>query len=412
MPFAIVRSINWLDLPGDFKQAATQFWSYVKTLIAAPVNFDNSDLSRYLFSNTLGAIQLIPLYIFLVIFVIAIFNKRMRFNGVLSLANVFLFSIFSFVWFFATNVLQNLGNLLRQAVVQIGNVPVPNSLVDKLIPASPIDQTGFVPLILFGLLLNLGFMVFMVVLSYAFLNVILSILGIIAIALVGLGAGPRKFLSFVIALLIVTSLLGVPVILFLAQLAQLFSNIVPGGDDNVTLTLSLIIIGLLAGLVLQPVMVWFAYKRVDRVAAQIIEKVRVTGAVRSLTENKRRSDAFSGRSNPVSYRINQITASAYNAAATKVNTFKNDRLGYGAQQLREMATRTKARHSTETVIERTGKHSTKAAALGTGLSVAAKVAPHPAVKAGAGIAAAGLTALTNKNIKHKPIERRDADADD
>jgi len=282
--------LGWIfNLPAELKSAALELWNLISKYLAVPIDFNRLGVVQYLYGNTWTLAAQVAFYVFVGVFAVSLLVKRWRLNGALSLMQVFLIPTIAALWFVVAQQLQNLGDLLKQIVSSFGIDTLPTGVTSSidLVPSLPSGET-IIDILTFGLLAQGAYTVYTLLLMYAFMNVILTVLGLLVFAMYGLSEGTRKFFSLIVSVFMVTAVTGIPVILLLTKIAELISNILPNGGANAAVTIILICIAINVGLFLQIVLVYVGYKQVNRVIVRHIEQNK---PLRSVLENKRRLEA-------------------------------------------------------------------------------------------------------------------------
>jgi hypothetical protein len=373
--------LGWIfNLPAELKSAALELWNLISKYLAVPIDFNRLGVVQYLYGNTWTLAAQVAFYVFVGVFAVSLLVKRWRLNGALSLMQVFLIPTIAALWFVVAQQLQNLGDLLKQIVSSFGIDTLPTGVTSSidLVPSLPSGET-IIDILTFGLLAQGAYTVYTLLLMYAFMNVILTVLGLLVFAMYGLSEGTRKFFSLIVSVFMVTAVTGIPVILLLTKIAELISNILPNGGANAAVTIILICIAINVGLFLQIVLVYVGYKQVNRVIVRHIEQNK---PLRSVLENKRRLEAnLAGRQNStVSHKFQQIRAGAVNTGIGVADEMKRHYGVQAAGALREFAKPSKAQVASMAA------------------TTVAKAAPHPLVKVGAVALAAGINVVANKSL--------------
>lgn len=395
----------WIpNFTDEVKKFVWWLWDTIQQLLAQPNAFMNLPVTEYFVGNSAGIATRVAFYVFAAVMMIAVFIRRKRQDAAISLLTMLVSIVIIPVWFFMARIFIDFGDVLKRLALLLNELPEAdqssNVLNNITLPIVPVDQA--IVTLFFALMLALaGLQLLIVMVAYEFSNVLIVALGIIVYAMSGIGENTRKFFSLLLSIFLVTGVIGLPVILFLTQFAQMLNDVVVG-DSNLTGSILFLFLGALAGLILQPVMVWYAYKRVDRVVGSVV--ARIQDKVRSVNENKHRLDAHlaGAERSTMSYRFRMSMANAINAPIDKFDSWKSDKAALITKRISDAADRFKSNGSdpsqdgSDTPIAGPSRAEVAATAIaGTG-AIVSKVVPHPAAKVAVSVGSAALNKLILK----------------
>jgi hypothetical protein len=195
--------------------------------------------------------------------------------------------ILTAAWFIIMQQAQELGDDFTKLAISIGDAPTQARPIDLVIPSS-VATDAVITVVMFFALLVWSMILFFIFLGYEVVNVVLSVAGLLLLALYGLGPRTRKTFSIVLALSIVTMLIGRPVGLGIIEIGNMIGASLPG-PDNVFFVGAITGVSMMLAIAVQPLLVVGAYRGVSNVMGSINATVR--GSVRSVTENKQKLQA-------------------------------------------------------------------------------------------------------------------------
>lgn len=380
----------------EVKKFVWWLWDSIQQLLGIPSTFINLPVAQFFIGNSIGVASKIVFYVFLVILALALVFRRKRNDAAFSFINLLVATSAIPLGVLAAEGLIGFGDVLKKLALEMDNLPqadqASNELINVTLPFIPLDQ-AIVTLFFSLLLASVGLQLLIVMVAYEFANVVLISLGVIVFALSGIGENTRKFFSLIISVFAVTGVLGLPVLLFVTQFAQgigdaLFQDTNPAGS------ILLLFVGAVGGLILQPVMMVFFYKRVSVVVGKMLAKFN--DKLRAVLENKQRQDSHLAGSErtTMSYRFNQSIARTVNKPIDKFDTWRTDKAALATKRIADAATRFKA--GGQTAVNGLSGAQKAATAVTGAAGVAAKVIPHPAAKVAVTVGSSALNMLINK----------------
>lgn len=378
----------------DVKNLVWWLWDAIQQLLATPSTFISTPAAEYFMGNSAGLATRFVFYVFVITLVAALFIRRKRKDGAISFLNMVLSVALIPLWVGAAEAFVRFGDTLKRFTASMGQLPeadqASNDLLNVQMPFIPVEQM-FVTLFFAICLAAVGFQLLFLMIAYELANVVIISLSVIVFAISGLGENTRKFFSLLVSFFVVTGILGIPIILFVTQLAQLVSDGMLG-DNNPTGSIILLTVGAFIGLALQPMIIIYTYKRVDRVMGNVIAKIN--DKVRSVTENKQRFDAHlaGSQKSTMSFRFRESMANMTNAGIDKFDNWRSGKAALATKRIADAADRYKSAGKTVPG----GKAEAAANAVGLVGAGVSKVVPHPAAKVAVAVGSTTLNALIRK----------------
>jgi len=361
-------------LLSSLEDAVKTMWDVIALVLSLSINYNGLDLTKYLIGNSFGLSLNLPFYVAVFIFIFALVFPRLRKNGVPALVVLIGMPVLGFLWFFALDQVQQIGDLLKKVALGIsldGTANVGGILDIKIPSISPSD-----PVVLgVVIIMTIYTQILMVSLSFGYepLNVALACIGVFVLALSGLGERTQKFFAFLISMFVVSGLLGVPIMIAFIRIAKIIVNALPGGDGFAIFGSIIMWFFATVSIVLQYVIGWAAYQRAKEVVGRVVARLQNT-KLRSIFENKSRLDMqLAGRTrSTVTNRFDLMRVKAVNYGVDKAEDFKRKQTAALTQKLRTVAT----------------------GAVGA----AGATIPHPVAKIGAPILIGIINAVGNKPL--------------
>ncbi len=394
----------------DFGKALNEFvkwlWDYVQQLLGLSIDFNALSIIIYIYGNTAAVAYELVIYVFTAVIVFSLFIRRMRKNGAVSLVMLVGIGVIIPLWFLAFDQLQEIGDTLKRLMLEIqppenldevmNENLIDGSVVTLSLPVFPVEQ-AIIPVVLTIQLAVSGLGLLFLMVAYEITNVVLTCLGLLVFAMYGLGDRTRKFFAMIISIFIVTGIVGIPVILLFTQIAQLLAGALLGEIDNGTWQTLFIFVAVISALILQPLMVKAAYKRVNQMVGRVI--AQVDNKLRTTTENKNRLDAHLAGSQrtTITHRFAQMRVSTVNAGIDKLDNWKMAGAASISQKLTNAADRASK------IAKPAAKVISPVAGVASKASPVIAAIPHPAAKA-ISIGAPILNSLV-KSIGNKPLPR-------
>lgn len=383
----------------EVKKFVFWLWDILQQLLGTESTFINLPIARYFIGNAAGLAFQLVFYVFVLMLCVALVVRRVRKDAAVSFINVILaIAVIPAIIAVAEGALV-LGNQFEKFVLELDNLPTPDDTsgdIDAIsLSFSTIDQ-AIVTLFFALLLAAAGLQLLFLMVAYEFLNVLLIVAGVLVYSVSGFGENTRKLFSLIISMFIVTGVIGMPIIMLVTQLAQGLSDGL-FGDSNPTGSIILLFIAAFIGICSQPLLVYYLYKRADRVMGNVIAKVN--DKLRTVSENKGRLQAHlaGAERTTMSYRFRESIANTTNAQIDKFDAWKGAKAALATKRISEAAQRFKnPTLPTSDNTDRGDKALAAASAVAATGAVAAKVIPHPAARAAVTVGSSALTGIIRK----------------
>ena len=251
-------------------------------MVATPLSLSGNPLVAYLNGNALGAAPLLAFAVLSFTIVMALLWKRGRMSFARALLVYVGVAVLSPLWYEVTAAFEKLGDDL--SVIAVNFIDQSGSGAAVAVPKLPsmIITDAFLASITFGPAALFGYELFAILLSYEFVTILVAFFGLLSLALLGAGARARKVFNFLVAVGIVTMVLGRPVAIICIELGQAFANVFAGAPNAMVITGVVTVASLVVAILIQPVLLFLMYQGVSRVGGFIDS--RITGTVRSISQ--------------------------------------------------------------------------------------------------------------------------------
>lgn len=274
-------------------------------------SIDNSQFADYLYGNAIGVYGYLALCVAYIAAVLALFFTKGRITFIHAILLLLLLGAIGPFWFAGADQIIIFGDQLTKAAITVGNVPVTGAGIDtfgpSILPALSFND-NMIAIFSFFPTLALGAILYQIFVNYEVLVVIVKFFGLIVLSLVALGERSRKVFSLIVAIGIVTMLIGRPVAMVIVSSGQGWVRSLPSGQDSMFTTAGVTISSLVVAILIQPVLLFLAYKSVSPVVGRV--SAMVTGRVKALNEN---------RPMPSAQDVNRVHAASLQGRATAIN---------------------------------------------------------------------------------------------
>lgn len=252
-------------------------------MVATPLSLSGNPLVDYLNGNALGAAPLLAFAVLSFTMVIALVWKRGRVSFARALLVYVGVAVISPLWYEVTAAFEKLGDDLSVVAVNFIDQSGGSGAV-VAVPKLPtlIITDSFLASITFGPAALFAYELFAVLLSYEFVTILVAFFGLLSLGLLAAGARARKVFNFLVAVGLVTMVLGRPVAIICIELGQAFANVFAGAPNAMVITGVITVASLIVAILIQPVLLFLMYQGVSRVGGLIDS--RITGTVRSITQ--------------------------------------------------------------------------------------------------------------------------------
>ena len=269
---------NWLaDL---FKQA---YLAMVKLfqdfVIAQPIVINNS-FTDYLYGNAIGVYGYLAICVAYVTFICALVWQKARVTFAMSLLVGIVIGMVGPLWFAGADQVSLIGDQLTKAAVDLGNgiTGQNTTILPDLGTAEPL-----VAITMYGITYTLALGLYMMFVNYAGVAVLVKFFSLIVFSIFAIGDRTRKIFSFIVALGIVTMVIGKPVAALSIALGQALIKSFGSQSNSMALLGTITAGSMFVGLVMQPVLLFLTYKAVSPIMGRVAATVR--GRVETLTRH-------------------------------------------------------------------------------------------------------------------------------
>jgi hypothetical protein len=271
-------------LAAALKRGYEQVVALFEWIIANPPSVGQNPLIVFLDGNALGAAPFLATAVMAMTIVLALFWQRGRAAFARALIAFVAVAALSPLWFEFISAFQKLGDNLSNVALGLTNqAPTGAASIIPVLPNMTIED-AFLASLTFGPAAYFGYLLFDTFLAYGYVAAIVAFLGLLSLSLIALGPRARKVFNFLIAVGIVTMVLGRPVAIVCIELGQAFANLFTNTPNSMFILGASTVGSLILALIAQPVLLVLMYQGVSRVGGNI--NALVTGTVRSLSESR------------------------------------------------------------------------------------------------------------------------------
>lgn len=278
--FLIGLAVDWVNT--ELLQFVNSLLVLIQMLTTNPPAIIGSGLVGYLYGNVLGVMPLVVLLATTVALTMALAIRKKVTNFLVVLVLGVMVLIVNSGFFVFTDWLYQQGTDASVTIQQIFPNNEAETSVSQQLFEFPLLANIIATFIGTGMAFPLVGLYWLILLSYAVLNVTVNFWLPMAIAFYGISDGFKKFSKILVSIGIVSLYLGRPAGTFFIELAQGISGL--PGLDNVIITHAMLSIGLLTAVGVQPVLLWLTYKGVNYAISKVNGNISVSGKVE--TENK------------------------------------------------------------------------------------------------------------------------------
>lgn len=251
----------------DLYQAAFQMMLQV---LGLSLDFSNLSIVQALFENGYGLAILLSVVVAIVIVPAGIMMQKLRLSAAYSMVIVVLSTVVGAVWFLATSVANELGDTFTQLAVNIGGIDA-----DPAFQVTTFGNPLIDPIMFAFLFLHMLYFVILFV-GYEVAGVLLTLIGVIVAYVYGLGPRSRQVFTAIVSLLIVTTILGRPVVVATLAVGNLIGRAMP--VDSVAYSGFVMYASSIIAMILQVLLFFLTYKATSHVVG------KMTGSVKGLID--------------------------------------------------------------------------------------------------------------------------------
>lgn len=276
------------DPLGDLAQRLQEAYLYLvqifQDVIAAPKTLDKTPFVQYLYGNALGLVELLAMSVTFIVFLFALVIKKARISLIQSVVVFIVVATAAPLWFGLINEIESMGDGLSKAITDLFRT---QGITNTGLPSIGAFKDVIVSIFIFSATTFWGLNLVMIFYGYVVVGVFIKFFGLITLSLLALGERTQKVFNFLVAIGLVAFVLGKVSANAIVGSSQAISNSLANSyaDDLFTMG-AVTIIAIVVAIIMQPVLMFLAYKSVSAVSGKVFAMVK--GKVEAKTEDRSR----------------------------------------------------------------------------------------------------------------------------